>query len=122
MLANKQLGEGAPIFCLAIKAPVDGATTRKLLSGKGILATKLALSRDDWQHFQLTRLQGRKARPFGSALLAQMNGLFSPPVQYGGEVQGGFVLLALGTEHTTLDRRWLPQLVVRFNPPLVFSV
>ena len=100
MLADKQLGEGAPIFRLALKAPVDRATTCKQLSGKGILATKRTLSRDDWQHFQLAGIQGRNEVDFATAVLAEMKGLFSLPVEYGGEVQGGFVLLALGTEHT----------------------
>jgi hypothetical protein len=80
VLADEQLGEGAPIFRLAIKAPVDRTNTFKHLSAEGILATKLALSRDDWQHLQLARIQGRKARNFGTAVLAEMNGLFSPPV------------------------------------------
>ena len=99
MLADEQLGEGAPVFRLAIKAPVDRTITCKRLSGEGILATKLALSGDDWQRLQLTRIEGRKACNFGITVLAELNGLFLPPMEYSREVQGGFVLLTFGTEH-----------------------
>jgi len=99
VLRDQQLGEGAPVFRLAIKAPVDRTITCKSLAGEGILTTKLALSPDDWQDLQFARICGQKARNIATAVLAEMNGLFSPPVQYGGVVQGGLVVLALGTEH-----------------------
>src|SRR5579883_1285609 len=99
MLAEEQLGEGTPVFRLASKAPVDRPVTCKGLSGEGILATKLALSSDDRQRLQLTRIEGWKACNFGITVLAELNGLFLPPMQDSREVQGGFVLLTFGTEH-----------------------
>ena len=88
------------MFRRAIKAPVDRATTCKHLRRECFLATNLALSRDDWEYLQRAWSHGGKRRHFSSTVLAEMNGLFSPPVQYGGEVEGRFVFLALGTQHT----------------------
>ena len=88
------------MFRRAIKAPVDRITTCKHLRRECFLATNFALSRDHWEYLQSAWSRGRKGRHFGTTILAEMNGLLSSPVQYGGEVEGRFVFFALGTEHT----------------------